>query len=496
MSESARHRVVVVGGGFGGIQAVKKLAYADVDVTLVDRNNYHLFQPLNYQVATGSLSSSEIAVPLRSIFRHARNVRVVLGSVSGFDLEGREVAIEPVVPGAHPCTLPYDTLLVSGGSSYNYFGHEDWRSLALEVKSLDSALQVRGRIFQAFEAAELATDPNAQEEWMTFVIVGAGPTGVEMSGQIAELARDTLPSEFRRIDTSAGRVLLVETADRVLSAFPPSLSVKAKSSLEKLGVTVMLSHTVVGVHHDCVEVQAQDGTKTEIPARTVVWAAGVKASTIAQKLGEATGADVDKAGRVTVEPDLSMPGHPEVIAFGDMVRRPRRAQRRGPHPSRARTGRDAAGALCGPPRPRPSRAALNAAVPLPRQGHAGDDRPSPGSRGRPRNPLERVPGVGRVADDSSLLPDRLREPAAGDRAMGVQLLHPRARSTADHPGGADPDREGLVTGPLASQAQCAASTVSERREVIGARRPFGGHDIRAELLGRRRACDHRRHRGL
>ena len=285
---------------------------------------------------------------------------------------------------------------------------------------------------------------------MTFVIVGAGPTGVEMSGQIAELARDTLPSEFRRIDTSAGRVLLVEMADRVLSAFPPSLSVKAKSSLEKLGVTVLLSHTVVGVHHDCVEVEAQDGTKTQIPARTVVWAAGVKASTIAQKLGEAAGAEVDKAGRVTVEPDLSLPGHPEVIAFGDMVRV------RDEHSGEGRILPGLApvamqqGRYAGAPRRRPSRAALNAAVPLPRQGHARDDRPSPGSRGRPRNPLEWVPGLARVADDPSLLPDRLREPAAGDRAMGIQLLHPRSRSTADHPGGADPDREGLA--PVACRA--------------------------------------------
>ena len=285
MNASGRHHVVVIGGGFGGIQAVKALVRADVDVTLVDRNNYHLFQPLNYQVATGSLSPGEIAVPLRLIFRAAPRVRVLLGEVTGFDLARREVSLAPVLPDTEPYTLSYDSLLVSGGSSYAYFGHEEWRSLALEVKSLDSALHVRGRVLQAFEAAELETEPEAQARWLTFVVVGAGPTGVEMAGQIAELARDTLPAEFRRSDPRAGRVLLIEMADRVLTAFPPSLSARAKVALEQLGVTVMLSQTVVGVQVDCVELQAHDGTTTQIPARTVVWAAGVTASPLAQRAG-------------------------------------------------------------------------------------------------------------------------------------------------------------------------------------------------------------------
>jgi len=292
----------------------------DVDVTLIDRNNYHLFQPLSYQVATGSLSPGEIAAPLRKIFRKAQNVRVLLGDVTGFDLERREVAVAPVVPGTPSHTIGYDSLLVSGGSSYAYFGHEEWSSLALEVKSLDSALEVRGRILQAFEAAELESDPELQASWLTFVVVGAGPTGVEMSGQIAELARDTLPREVRQSDPSAGRVLLVETADRVLTSFPPSLSAHAKASLEELGVTTMLSQTVVDVKADCVAVKAADGSTTEIPTRTVIWAAGVNASTLARKIGEACSSEVDRAGRVTVEPDLSLPGYPEVMAFGDMVR--------------------------------------------------------------------------------------------------------------------------------------------------------------------------------
>jgi NADH:quinone reductase (non-electrogenic) len=321
MSASEGHgRVVVVGGGFGGLEAVKALGGADADVTLIDRHNYHLFQPLSYQVATGSLSPAEIAVPLRWIFRGYRRVRVLMGEVTGFDLERREVIVEPVVVGAPTRTIPYETLIVAGGSSYSYFGHDDWRSLALEVKSLDSALRVRGRILQAFEAAELENDPEARLSWVTFVVVGAGPTGVEMAGQIAELARDTLPAEFRDSDPRAGQVLLVEMADRVLTAFPPSLSQRAARSLEQLGVTPLLGQTLIDVQPNSVELQSGDGARARIPTRTVVWAAGVTASPLARRLGEACGAEVDHAGRVAVEPDLTLPGHPDVLAIGDMVR--------------------------------------------------------------------------------------------------------------------------------------------------------------------------------
>jgi NADH dehydrogenase len=313
-------RCVVVGGGFGGLQAAKALSRANVDVILVDRHNYHLFQPLSYQVATGSLSPGEIAVPLRRIFRGDRRVRVLMGEVAGFDLARRELAVDPSVPGLPRQTIPYDTLVVAGGSSYSYFGHEDWRSLALEVKSLDSALQVRGRILEAFEAAELETDPRARATWLTFVVIGGGPTGVEMAGQIGELANDTLPGEFRQSDPRAGRVLLVEMADRVLPSFAPSLSRRATRSLEHLGVTVLTGHTVVDVRRDGVEVKAIDGTMAHHGTRTVVWAAGVTASPLALALGQASGAEVDHAGRVTVEPDLTLPGHPEVLAIGDMVR--------------------------------------------------------------------------------------------------------------------------------------------------------------------------------
>jgi NADH dehydrogenase len=310
--------VVVVGGGFGGLTAVRALARADVDVTLVDRHNYHLFQPLSYQVATGSLSPGDIAVPLRRIVRRQQNARVVLGEVTGFDLAAREVAVSAAVAGTPDYGLGYDMLLVAGGSSYSYFGHEQWRELALEVKSLDSALQVRGRILQAFEAAEVIDDPTARADWLTFVIVGAGPTGVEIAGQIAELARDT-PAEFRHSDPRSARILLVETLERPLSAFAPSLSERAARSLQRLGVTLMLGHTVTAIGSDGIDVAEGTGTPTRIAARTIVWAAGVTASPLAQALAAAIGAEVDRAGRLIVESDLTLPGHPEVIAFGDMV---------------------------------------------------------------------------------------------------------------------------------------------------------------------------------
>ncbi len=314
-----RHRIVVVGGGFGGLQAVRALSHLDAEITLVDRHNYHLFQPLSYQVATGSLSPGEIAVPLRRIVRRQANVRVLMGEVVGFDFDAREVVVDPAIAGTAGRRLPYDTLVVAGGSSYAYFGHEEWRTLALEVKTLDSALQVRGRILQAFEAAELEQDPQKRLGWLTFVVVGAGPTGVEMAGQIAELAMDTLPAEFRSSDPRAGRVLLVEMADRALTGFRPKLSSRAAADLDRLGVTLMLQHRMVDVHPDRVELQTADGAVSEIETRTVVWAAGVTASPLAATLAKASGAEVDRAGRLIVEPNLTLPGHPEIFAIGDMV---------------------------------------------------------------------------------------------------------------------------------------------------------------------------------
>jgi NADH dehydrogenase len=320
MTENGRHRVVVIGGGFGGLQAVHHLRRADVDVTLIDRRNFHLFQPLSYQVATGALSAAEVCFPLRWIFRRHRNVRVLLGEVSDFDLDGRAVRLDPGAGDGEPLSIPYDTLIVAGGSHYAYFGHDEWREVAREVKSLESALAVRAQILSAFEAAELETDEERRRALLTFVVVGGGPTGVEMAGQIGELARDTLRREFRSIDPREARVLLVETVDRLLTTFPPKLSAKATRSLEHLGVTPLLGHTVVAIDDHGVMIEDPEHRQDRIPARTVIWAAGVTASSMARQLGEATGAEVDRAGRVLVSPDLTLPDHPEVFAIGDMVR--------------------------------------------------------------------------------------------------------------------------------------------------------------------------------
>jgi NADH:ubiquinone reductase (H+-translocating) len=284
-------------------------------VTLVDRRNFHLFQPLTYQVATGALSPGEIAYPLRAVFTRDRNVRVLLAEVTDFDLDARELHLRPVGDVPAPAALAYDTLIVAGGSRYSYFGHDEWREHAAEVKSLESALVVRSRILGAFEAAEEEPDAGRRAAWLTFVVVGAGPTGVEMAGQIGELARDTLRNDFRAIDPRSARILLVEVADRVLTTFPPSLSAKAKRSLERLGVTVLTGRTVTGIDPEGVTIDDE-----RVASRTVVWAAGVTASSLAARLGELTNAERDRAGRVTVEPDLTLPGHPEVFALGDMVR--------------------------------------------------------------------------------------------------------------------------------------------------------------------------------
>jgi NADH:ubiquinone reductase (H+-translocating) len=319
LGSAGRYRVVVAGGGFGGLRAVQGLKRAPVEVTLVDRQNFHLFQPLAYQVATGALSPAEISAPLRAIFKRQANTRVLLAEVTGFDLERREVTVDAVVDDDRRITLPYDTLIVGGGSQYSYFGHDQWHRYAPELKSMEGALDIRRRILSAFEAAELEQDRERRQAWLTFVVVGAGPTGVEMAGQIAELARDTLHKDFRTADTRAARVYLVEGADRVLTSFPERLSHKAERALEQLGVMVVLGHMVVDVGANSVAIQSPDGEIRRIDARTAVWAAGVRASGLAAALGRAAGAAVDGGGRVTVSPDLTLPGHPEVFAVGDMV---------------------------------------------------------------------------------------------------------------------------------------------------------------------------------
>ncbi len=308
------HRVVIVGGGFGGLQAAQHLKDADVEVTLVDRRNFHLFQPLAYQVATGSLAAGEVCYPLRAIFRGDERVRVLLGEATGFDLPGRTVAVRTP---AGDETLGYDTLIVGGGSQYNYFGHPEWREHAAELKSLEGALHIRAQILRAFEAAEAAEDAAERQRELTFVVVGAGPTGVEMAGQIAEIARDTR-RDFRSIDTSDTRVLLVEAGERVLAAFPPKLSAKAAKALESLGVTPLVDHLVTAIDAEGVTMETHGGEQ-RVSAATVIWAAGVLASGLAGTLAEASGAETDAVGRLLVEPDLTLPGHPDVLAIGDMV---------------------------------------------------------------------------------------------------------------------------------------------------------------------------------
>jgi NADH dehydrogenase len=318
--ESGSHRVVVVGGGFGGLQAAIHLAPAPVELTLVDRRNFHLFQPLTYQVATGALAPEEVCYPLRAIFKRRRNVRVLMAEVTGIDLDARRLHLAPAADEPGPLSVDYDTVILAGGSRYSYFGRDEWQHVAPEVKSLESALAVRSRLLRAFEAAELEADEERRRALLTFVVVGAGPTGVEMAGQIAELARDTLRRDFRSIDSRGGRVLLIEMADRVLTSFPPSLSRRAARSLEHLGVTPLLERKVVDIDERGVAIEEVGGRLERIPARNVIWAAGVTASGLAGRLAELTGAELDRAGRVTVEADLTLPGHPELFALGDMVR--------------------------------------------------------------------------------------------------------------------------------------------------------------------------------
>jgi NADH:quinone reductase (non-electrogenic) len=313
---TARHRVLVVGGGFAGLYAAKGLSRDDrVDLTLVDRRNFHLFQPLLYQVATGALSPGEIAQPLRSIFRRQKNTTVLLGEAVGIDVDAHEVLMSDGGP------IGYDTLVVAAGAHFAYFGHDDWARAAPGLKSLDDALDVRRRILIAFEAAEREHDPVRRREWMTFVVVGGGPTGVELAGALGEIANDTLKTDFRSIDPSQARITLVEALDRILPTYPPGRSKSAKKQLERLGVEVRTGTRVVHIDDACVKVAIGD-SEERWPARTVLWAAGVEVASFVKAVAVATGAPQDKAGRVLVGPDLTIPGHPEIFVVGDAAVEP------------------------------------------------------------------------------------------------------------------------------------------------------------------------------
>ena len=313
---SPRHHVVIIGSGFGGLFAAKKLKRADLDVTVISRTTHHLFQPLLYQVATGILSEGEIAPATREVLRRRKNVQVLLGEVTDIDLATRTVTS---AAGSTTTTTHYDSLIVAAGATTSYFGHDEFELNAPGLKSIDDALELRGRIMSAFEFAELAEDDHEREGWLTFAVVGAGATGVEMAGQISELAHRTLVKDFRRIDTRRTRIVLIDALDDVLGTFGTKLSAGAAKQLGKLGVEVWLNEKVVDVGDSGLTVEDQSGKRTHVPARTIVWAAGVQASGLTRTLADQSGAELDRGGRVKVQPDLTLPGHPEVFVIGDMM---------------------------------------------------------------------------------------------------------------------------------------------------------------------------------
>ncbi|MBK7140609.1 MAG: NAD(P)/FAD-dependent oxidoreductase [bacterium] len=307
-----RHHVVIIGGGFGGLNAVRALKRADVDVTLIDRRNFHLFQPLLYQVATGGLSPADVASPLRSILKNQKNVTILLGEVTTVDINNRIVEL------ADKETIPYDSLIIGAGVRHHYFGHEEWSQAAPGLKSIEDALDIRTRIFLAFETAERETDPVVRCEWMTFVLAGGGPTGVELAGALAEIANETLSKDFRRINPRDAKIILVEGNDRVLTSYPETLSAKARRSLERLGVDVRTSTLVTKVDDRGVEIKHGEQI-TRINARTVLWAAGVRATFDSEALVGGNRSLLDKAGRILVDPHLNIPGHEDIYVIGDLA---------------------------------------------------------------------------------------------------------------------------------------------------------------------------------
>jgi NADH dehydrogenase len=311
-------RVAIVGCGFGGLEAARALHGAAVDVTLVERTNHHLFQPLLYQVATAGLSAPAIAAPVRHLFRKQPNVTTLLGEVTRIDVAGRQVLLD------HGPAIGYDHLIVAAGATHSYFGHDEWAPFAPGLKTLDDAFEIRRRILLAFEEAEKEPDPARREAWLTFTVIGGGPTGVEMAGTLAEIARHTLAGEFRRIDPASAKILLLEGSPRVLQAMPEDLSVRASEQLHKLGVEVRLNAQVTAIDKEGLQVHAvaagsDHATSYRIPSRCLIWAAGVAASPLGRQLAEATGAPVDRAGRIVVQPDLSLQGHPEISVVGDLA---------------------------------------------------------------------------------------------------------------------------------------------------------------------------------
>ena len=299
-----RHQVVIVGAGFGGLYATQALAHADVDITLLDRKNHHTFQPLLYQVATAGLNPADIATPIRSIVRRQQNVEVLLADVEGINLDAKTIAVK------NGGDLQYDTLIVATGATHSYFGHNEWERFAPGLKTLEDALEIRKRVFFAYEAAEREDDPEVRKAWLTFVVVGGGPTGVELAGTLGEIAKNTLTHDFRRLDPKETRVLLLEGSPHLLAAYAPELQEKAKQQLENLGVEARTDARVTAIDPEGVNIGSE-----RITARTTLWAAGVAGSPLVKSLG----VPLDRAGRVLVSPDLTVPGHPEVYVIGDVA---------------------------------------------------------------------------------------------------------------------------------------------------------------------------------
>jgi len=335
---AVRHRVVILGGGFGGLYAAKALRGHDVDVTVIDRRNYHLFQPLLYQVATGSLAPGEIAAPLRAILRKQKNAQVWLGEATSIDVESRNLILKDGL-------IPYDSLIVACGAQNHYFGHADWQEVSPGLKSMEDAMDVRRKVLYAFEAAEREHDPARRKAWLTFVIAGGGPTGVELAGALAEIAHDTLRSDFRSIHPEEAEILLVEGDNRLLTTFPEKLSAAAGQSLTELGVIVRTKLRVTGIDQEGVTLSGSGKTE-RIDSRTVIWAAGVAPSSFGEVLVKQAGAQLDKQGRVMVQPDLTIAGHPEIFVIGDLAHAP---SDKGPLPGVApvamQQGRYAAGVI-------------------------------------------------------------------------------------------------------------------------------------------------------
>ena len=312
MTMTSRHRVVIIGGGFGGLCAARALRAAPVDVTLVDRRNYHLFQPLLYQVATGSLSPGQIAAPIRAVLSRQKNTQVLLGEVVDVDPGTRRVVL------ADGAALEYDSLIVAAGSETSYYGHDGWRQWAPGMKSVEEATNIRHKILYAFEVAERLTDPAERRAWLRFVIVGAGPTGVELAGAIGEIARQTLRNDFRSIHSEDAEIVLLDGAPRVLMTFPEDLARKATESLARLGVQVKTGVMVKDVDRDGLTVE-RDGTKDRIVSKTVIWAGGVTVPPLARMLARRTRAETDRGGRITVTPQLTIPGYPDISVVGDLA---------------------------------------------------------------------------------------------------------------------------------------------------------------------------------